>query len=311
MPMPSQSHLLRSSLALAGLLALAPATGFAQAQPKAKDPHAGHSHARKPVIPPDAGPVEELYKQRQYEAAVRKADELRGAKQVTSGNEYWAARALRVMKRYDESADRFREVSEKFPGTEDAAKADVDTWVAILGKMPEGYHDAAARKLATDTAGELLGVAKKHAGKDGAAQARALYIAGNAFRMGHADEKAATAYASCRALTGNAEALETGYPDKCTQGLASIKARNWEEEEALALYRECAVQDRNPSTAKRCSKNLARMELVGHQAPELKMETWVNGAPQTLAQNRGNVVMLFFFATWCPHCKTTLPTLPR
>ncbi|HYR05825.1 MAG TPA: TlpA disulfide reductase family protein [Gallionella sp.] len=45
-------------------------------------------------------------------------------------------------------------------------------------------------------------------------------------------------------------------------------------------------------------------------APELKASD-VGGAPRTLADYRGKVVLLNFWATWCPPCQREMPSLER
>jgi len=45
-------------------------------------------------------------------------------------------------------------------------------------------------------------------------------------------------------------------------------------------------------------------------APELKAHD-LGGAPRTLADYRGKVVLLNFWATWCPPCQREMPSLER
>jgi peroxiredoxin len=42
--------------------------------------------------------------------------------------------------------------------------------------------------------------------------------------------------------------------------------------------------------------------MFGKPAPPLDVESWVQGEPTTLEQLHGEVVVLYFFATWCPNC---------
>lgn len=49
---------------------------------------------------------------------------------------------------------------------------------------------------------------------------------------------------------------------------------------------------------------------VGQTAPAFTATT-AQGAPVALAVLRGQVVLLNFFATWCPPCKTELPALEK
>lgn len=51
--------------------------------------------------------------------------------------------------------------------------------------------------------------------------------------------------------------------------------------------------------------------LIGREAPEIAIQTWINSAPLTLADLRGRVVLLEFWATWCKPCEEMFPKLKR
>ena len=53
----------------------------------------------------------------------------------------------------------------------------------------------------------------------------------------------------------------------------------------------------------------AGAELVGTPAREFIEITWPDGRPHTLAQLRGRVVLVRFWADTCPYCKRTAPAL--
>ena len=50
--------------------------------------------------------------------------------------------------------------------------------------------------------------------------------------------------------------------------------------------------------------------LIGKPAPTFALQT-VQGKDMNLAKERGNVVVLDFWATWCPPCRESLPGLQK
>jgi thiol-disulfide isomerase/thioredoxin len=55
----------------------------------------------------------------------------------------------------------------------------------------------------------------------------------------------------------------------------------------------------------------SRLKLLGQPAPEISVKEWIKGPPATLADLRGQVVLLEFWATWCKPCEQMFPKLKR
>jgi tetratricopeptide (TPR) repeat protein len=288
-------------LTLLGLLLLVRALDAPAAE--APQPHANGTEAAAPTTP--AGPIERLVNDRKWKEAILEVDALRSKAGPTqfadAESEFWAAHAEVRLKLYDAARQRFRAVAKKYPQHARAVEAEMEAELCTLREVGEMAETPEEIKKCEGVAVTLEGVATKYA-RDLPNSLRAWYVAGNAWRYAENDARAIAAYQKGHAVNGPGE-----YPAKSTYTEGLLLSRGFRTDEARKLFTDCIARWPSVPTAEKCAKALARVELVGRPAPPLQVETWLHGGPVDLAAERGKVVLLWFFATWCPHCKQTMP----
>ena len=78
----------------------------------------------------------------------------------------------------------------------------------------------------------------------------------------------------------------------------NIKAVGTEDEKRMAFRGLVQMRDFHTQIA-----------LIGKPAPEFAVKEWIIGPPTTLADQKGKVTILEFWATWCKPCEQMFPKL--
>jgi thiol-disulfide isomerase/thioredoxin len=91
--------------------------------------------------------------------------------------------------------------------------------------------------------------------------------------------------------------------------LSQVLVERGARSEAVALLTRELTRHRSTSIEKRIQKTLNLLTLEGTVAPPLDLSESLGAALPTLASLKGKVVILFFWAHWCPDCKAQAPIL--
>ena len=94
---------------------------------------------------------------------------------------------------------------------------------------------------------------------------------------------------------------------------AQVSASRGARSDAIVFLERELTRYGATSLTKRIQKNINLLTLEGHQAPALEL-TESMGAPLAAATAKalaGKVVILFFWAHWCPDCKIESPILAK
>jgi len=90
-----------------------------------------------------------------------------------------------------------------------------------------------------------------------------------------------------------------------------VLAERGQLSEAVAFLQDELERWRGTSIRARIQKNINLLSLEGKPAPPLELGDFVGARPESLADLRGKVRLLFFWAHWCPDCKREAPALAR
>lgn len=250
--------------------------------------------------------IQKLVQARKFQDAIQKVAELRVAAKkplADPESEYWAARAEGQMKLVDAARERMQAIARTYPDTTRGRDAAIEATTVVLNSLGEGKLTSPADiKTATTCAKELEATAGRL--KDPEGISRAWYVSGNAWRMAHELSAAENAYRQSAAVPGGKE-----YPPRAIYSLSTIALQRFDVAGARKMLDDCMKQYPSSSQAEKCGRAVGRLDLIGQQAPPFDVELWVNGPPQDINALKGKVVLVWFFATWCPHCKATMPEI--
>jgi thiol-disulfide isomerase/thioredoxin len=92
---------------------------------------------------------------------------------------------------------------------------------------------------------------------------------------------------------------------------AQVGAARGARSEAVAYLQRELEKYRGTSMLKRIQKNINLLTMEGQPAPSLDRSETIGPAMPPAQDLKGKVVLLFFWAHWCPDCKNEAPVLAK
>jgi len=90
---------------------------------------------------------------------------------------------------------------------------------------------------------------------------------------------------------------------------AQVRGQRGQRSDAVYFLRRQLEIYKDTSIHKRIQKNVNLLSLEGQRAPALDRSEFIGSPPPTLEALKGKVLVLFFWAHWCPDCKMQGPIL--
>ncbi len=92
---------------------------------------------------------------------------------------------------------------------------------------------------------------------------------------------------------------------------AHVLAEQGARSEAVSLLTRERARHAGTSIEKRILKNINLLSLAGTAAPAIDVTQHLGVPPRSIADLKGRVVVMFFWAHWCADCKAQAPILER
>ncbi|OFW30290.1 MAG: hypothetical protein A3H97_09405 [Acidobacteria bacterium RIFCSPLOWO2_02_FULL_65_29] len=90
---------------------------------------------------------------------------------------------------------------------------------------------------------------------------------------------------------------------------AQVRGQRGQRSDAVYFLQRQLEIYKDTSIHKRIQKNVNLLSLDGQRAPALDRSEFLGSPPPTLEALKGKVLVLFFWAHWCPDCKIQGPIL--
>lgn len=218
-----------------------------------------------------------------------------------------AAHALKNKKDFEKAGAAFAAYARDFPGTPRSIEAIVEEGVCwfSIGRARQQLQQNNQDSFQAFGRAELRfeSVVQEHGAS--AVAGRAQYMRGTVAMFSGDLVGAEREYGTAI----ERYASDPKYLPKSIERRAAVRRHLLKTAEARADLTRYVREFPKGEDVESSKRYLAMVEQFEKPGPELVATSWVQGDAQFLASLRGDVVVLYFFATWCENCEKARPFL--
>ncbi len=219
------------------------------------------------------------------------------------------ARTYMMMADYRRALDLFDRFVKEYPSSTAVSRALMYMGEIYLSMGAEGTSDqrpeGTSRYYVQKSITIFEDIIKKFpSDKDLVAQAQ--YLSGSAFASLGDYEQAIRALEKVVA-----DYKDSAYAPRAMYRIAGIYLSQGKVDVAEQVFGRITAEYPHAYEAQKARKKLEGLGLVGMQASPLSIKEWVGEAPREAAILKDKVVVLSFWAIWCPHCRRNIPRMDR
>lgn len=217
-----------------------------------------------------------------------------------------AAAALKKQAAYDKAAQAFEALAAAHPTSPRAPAARVEAgvcWFSDGRGAQELHRNTPKARASFDKALVVLdGVLAEH--PTAVVASRAAYMQGSTHLFAGELELSEAAYASVL----DAFPVDPSYVSKALERRAFVRRHLLRPADATLDYQAWLKKfGAPPDTVEQVKQELKFAATLGRAPLPIKAQMWLTGEPVEFAQPTGDVIGLYFFATWCDKCEKELP----